>query len=231
MPGQPVESRQNAGPALAVWDLPVRLVHWAMVLLLPVLIATGLANYDWLQWHLRAGYAMLTLVLFRIAWGFTGSRNARFAAFVRGPRVVAGYLRGMRAAHDAYATHNPLGAWMVIALLAVLLAQCSLGLFTSGDSSYAGPLASRISEDLSERLSWIHRRLWWGVATLVVLHIAAVAAHYALWRDNLVGPMFSGRKALPPGRGDATHARASMVMALLLLAASAGLVAWIAARG
>ncbi len=225
---KPVES--VADEPVAVWDLAVRLVHWAMVLLLVVLVATGIANYDWLKWHILAGCSMLTLVLFRIGWGFIGSRNARFGSFVRGPGTVLGYLRGMRDAHRAYATHNPMGALMVLALLAALLAQCLLGLFTSGDSSYAGPLSSRVSEDLSERLSWIHRRLWWVIAGLVVLHVAAVAAHYALWRDNLVRPMLDGDKRLPPGRADAAHARASVVAGLVLFAACAALVAYVATR-
>ena len=127
---------------VAVWDAAVRIVHWLMVVVLVVLLATGLAGNDWLVWHMRAGYTMLTLVLFRVAWGFCGSRNARFGAFVRGPRAAARYARTLaKRTHEWHATHNPLGAWMVMALLAALLAACTLGLFTNDDVLYEGPLA------------------------------------------------------------------------------------------
>ena len=150
-----------------VWDAPVRIVHWLLVLLLIALVTTGLLGNDWLQWHMRGGFAMLTLVLFRIVWGFAGSRNARFVVFVRGPRAVRAYARSLRMrAHDVHANHNPLGAWMVIALLAALLLQCALGLFTNDDILYEGPLARHVTKDLSDTLSSLHRRGWWVVVVL-----------------------------------------------------------------
>ncbi len=219
----------DAGVETAVWDAAVRVVHWLLVLLLVALLATGFAGDDWLAWHMRAGYAMLTLVLFRVLWGFAGSANARFRAFVRGPRAVRGYVRSLRMrAHEAYATHNPLGGWMVIALLAALLVQCGLGLFTNDDILYEGPLAHRVTKALSDALSSVHRRGWWLIVALACVHIGAVAAYYAMLRDNLVRPMFTGRKRLPAGAvADAAEARASMLRAGVLLALCAGVVAWL----
>lgn len=216
---------------VAVWDAPVRIVHWLLVLLLAALLVTGLVGNDWLVWHMRAGLAMLTLVLFRILWGFFGSRNARFAAFVRGPRAVARYARSLGArAHEIHATHNPLGAWMVIALLAALLLQCSLGLFTNDDILYEGPLVRHITKDLSDTLSSLHRRWWWVIVVLASLHIGAVAAYYVMLRDNLVQPMFTGRKRLPQGTADAAAARASAALAIALLALCAGAVWWLVTK-
>jgi cytochrome b len=216
---------------VAVWDAAVRIVHWLMVVVLVVLLATGLAGNDWLVWHMRAGYTMLTLVLFRVAWGFCGSRNARFGAFVRGPRAAARYARTLaKRTHEWHATHNPLGAWMVMALLAALLAQCTLGLFTNDDVLYEGPLAKLVSKDLSDTLSSLHRRGWWVIAALALLHIGAVAAYYAFRRDNLVRPMFTGRKRLPPGTADPALASASTALALGILAACALAVWWLVTR-
>jgi cytochrome b len=216
---------------VAVWDAAVRVVHWLMVLLLVALLATGLAGNEWLAWHMRAGYAMLTLVLFRVAWGFCGSHNARFGAFVRGPRAAGRYARSLaRRAHEWHATHNPLGAWMVVALLAALLVQCTLGLFTNDDVMYEGPLAKLVSKDLSDAISSVHRHGWWVIAALALVHIGAVSAYYALRRDNLVRPMFTGRKRLPAGASDPSAASASMALALGILAACAFVVWWLVTR-
>ncbi len=120
----------------------MRIVHWTIVALVAVLLATGLyGGAAVMVWHMRAGEALLALVLFRILWGFAGSANARFASFVRGPRMVLRYLRSLaRPPQPLHATHNPAGGWMVVALLAVLLIQCGLGLFTHDDVMTEGPL-------------------------------------------------------------------------------------------
>ena len=117
-----------------------------------------------MDWHIRAGETMLTLVLFRILWGFLGSRHARFASFVRGPRAVLAYARSLlRPAHAQFAGHNPLGGWMVVLLLGALLAQASAGLFANDDIATEGPLARFISKDLSDAISSFHRRNAWFV--------------------------------------------------------------------
>ena len=149
---------------------PVRIVHWLLVLLLAVLLATGLAGDDWLAWHMRAGYAMLTLVLFRILWGFAGSRNARFAAFVRGPRAVRatrGRSRTARTRCTRRTIRSARGWWWRCSRRCCC--NAALGLFTNDDVLYEGPLVRHITKDLSDTLSSLHRRWWWVVAALAVV--------------------------------------------------------------
>jgi cytochrome b len=202
-----------------VWDLPVRLVHWAIVLLLVALVVTGLADNEWLEWHMRFGQTMLMLVVFRVLWGFAGSRNARFAAFLHPPQRVLRYARSLGSrAKEVHVTHNPLGGWMVIALLVALLVQGTTGLFTNDDVLWEGPLASRIAKDTSDALSSIHRRWWWLVVALSSLHVVAVLAYLAVLKDNLITAMFTGAKRLPRGAADPSHATASLARALGLLA-------------
>jgi cytochrome b len=203
-----------------VWDLPVRFVHWAIVVLLAGLIATGLLGADWLDWHMRFGQLMLMLVTFRVIWGFVGSRNARFASFLYAPGRVVRYARSLvNGPKEVHVTHNPLGGWMVVALLLVLLVQATTGLFTNDDILWEGPLAARVTKETSDAMSFVHRRLWWVVAVLSVVHIVAVVAYLAWLKDNLIGAMFSGRKSLPAGTGDATHATAPLARAIVVLAA------------
>ena len=219
-------STPDAVAAVPVWDLPVRFVHWALVALLVLLIVTGKLGADWLEWHMRCGESVLALIAFRILWGFVGSRNARFVTFVSTPTRVARYAGSVaRRAKETYVSHNPLGGWMVLALLAALLAQVTAGLFANDDILWEGPLAARVTKEASDAFSWFHRRFWWVIVALSIAHIGAVIAHLALWRDDLITPMLTGRKTLPVGSADAGHAAASLTKAGVLLALCA-LAVW-----
>ncbi|HKU85787.1 MAG TPA: cytochrome b/b6 domain-containing protein [Casimicrobiaceae bacterium] len=213
-----------------VWDWPVRFVHWAIVLLLAALLVTGKAGGDWLAWHMRAGETLLALALFRVLWGVVGSRHARFASFVRGPREVAAYARSLlRPPHATFAGHNPLGGWMVVLLLAALLVQAALGLFTNDDIMNEGPLVRHVSKDLSDQLSSLHRRNAWIVIGLASVHIVAVLGYLVAFRDNLITPMLTGRKRLEPQRqAEAAGATANRRAVALLLAC--GIAVWLLVR-
>jgi cytochrome b len=210
-----------------VWDWPVRVVHWVMVVLVVVSLTTGLIGSEMLVWHMRSGETLLALLLFRIVWGFIGSPNARFASFVRGPAAVLGYCRSfIRPPHQIHATHNPVGGWMVIALLLALLFQIGTGLFTNDDILNEGPLVKLISKDLSDAISSFHRRGWWVVAGLSVVHIVAVLSYLMVLRDNLVYPMVHGRKTLPTLLANPAGAAASSTRALVVLVLCGAVVWW-----
>ena len=214
-----------------VWDWPVRAVHWAIALLVGALITTGLIGNELLVWHMRCGQTLLVLVLFRVIWGFMGSGNARFSSFVRGPGAVVTYVRSIfRPPHEVHATHNPIGGWMVIALLLAMLVQAGTGLFTQDDIGNEGPLVKLVSGDLSESLGGVYRRAWWIVAGLASVHIFAVIGYFAVLGDDLVSPMVTGSKRLPANVADAANALASTTRAVILLAAVAASVWWLVNR-
>jgi cytochrome b len=197
-----------------------------MVLLFVLLVISGLRGGDALQWHMRFGQALLALVLFRVLWGFVGSRNARFRAFVRGPRAAARYVRSrVRRTPEIHATHNPIGGWMVIALLVAMLVQIGAGLFTNDDILWDGPLAKHVSKETSDALASFHRRFAWVVVTLAALHVLAVVAYLTVFRENLVKAMVDGVKSLPADLADPSAASASSVRAMVLLAAC-GIAVW-----
>ena len=206
-----------------VWDRAVRVTHWVLVALLGGLLVTGLVGGSWLEWHMRFGQVMLVVVVFRVLWGFAGSRNARFRAFVRGPRAVASYARSRVArAPEIHVSHNPAGGWMVIALLASLAVQAGVGLFSNDGELWDGPLAQRVTQDASDALSRFHRRFWWVVVALAAVHVGAVLTYLVVFRDNLIVGMIRGTKALPAGvarpeDGVASTARALAVLALACL--------------
>ncbi len=208
---------------IRVWDLPTRIFHWALAALVVFSFTTGKIGGDWMSWHLKSGYAVLALLLFRIAWGFAGSETARFARFVRGPRAALAYTRELLAGrHPFFGGHNPLGGWMIVAMLAVLAFQAGTGLFSDDEIATQGPLAVKVSNEMVSRMSLLHSIGEWVVVVLVVLHVAAILVYRFAWNVRLAGAMVHGRMDAPPGTIE-PRARPGWA-ALLLLAGSAAAV-------
>lgn len=181
---------------LKVWDLPVRLFHWLLLVLVGFSWWSGEQGGDRMQWHSWSGCAILTLVLFRIGWGFIGSDSARFVSFVRGPRASFAHLRSvLKRQPQACLGHNPLGGWMIMTLLLVLLVQVVTGLLGNDDSDYEAPLSHWLSHDTSSLMTALHAYGFDLLLILVGLHIAAVLTHIVLHRDDMLKAMFTGVKA------------------------------------
>lgn len=178
-----------------VWDLPTRIFHWSLVLLIPFLWWT--AEEGRMDLHIPAGIAMFGLLLFRLLWGLFGGSTARFAGFVRGSRALRDHLAGRAA---PLAGHSPLGALSVIAMLMVLGIQVGLGLFaTDEDGLSSGPLAHLIGYDLSETLTGLHHDLFNVLAALIALHLAAILFYLVARRRNLTRAMLLGTDDAPAG--------------------------------
>lgn len=208
-----------------VWDLPVRLVHWLIVLAVAGSWATHYAGIEWFAWHRRLGYAALVLVVFRVAWGFVGTRHARFGSFLRGPREILDYLRGRTA--GGRVGHNPLGALGVVALLGVLLLQASTGLFANDEIMNAGPFYGWIDPTLSNRLTTLHRLSSDALLVLIALHVLAVAWHVLGRRQPLLRAMFTGRKpaADVPVEQAIAGSRTGLALAIVAVLATAFAIA------
>lgn len=208
-----------------VWDLPTRIFHWALVACVLGLAVTGTIGGAWIDWHARLGYAVLTLLLFRIVWGLVGGRWSRFASFIYSPGSVINYLKG-RAQPDHLIGHNPMGAASVFAMLLVLLAQVGTGLVSDDEISFTGPLNRFVSSANGLAATWYHKAVGqWLLLALAVLHIGAVL--FYLWKknDNLIRPMITGDKAAAAAssRDDA----GSRLMAAVIFGVCAGFVYWL----
>ena len=183
---------------IKVWDFPVRLFHWGLAICFVVSWASAELFDNAMQYHLYAGYATLILILFRVLWGFVGSTTARFTSFIQSFLTTLKYAGTLREPHPSrHIGHNPLGGWMVIAMLGILFVQAGTGLFSSDDVATQGPLAFLVGYSLSDTISGIHQQLFNFVLALVGLHVSAVLFYRFFKHDNLISPMITGYKDLP----------------------------------
>ena len=214
-----------------VWDLPTRVFHWSLAACVVALVVTGKIGGAAMPWHGRAGYAVGSLLLFRLAWGVIGGHWSRFATFTYSPRTLAAYLRGQR--QPAWtAGHTPLGAASVYALLVFLAAQVATGLFSDDQADFTGPLNILVSNGTARLLTGYHKEVGQLVLIgLVVLHVAAIGYYQLRKRQDLVGPMVHGDKRLAAGMPASRDDTRSRLLALVLLGLSAGAVTWLVRLG
>lgn len=212
---------------IRVWDLPTRLFHWLLVCAIVGSVVTSQIGGNAMEWHFRFGFAIASLLMFRLVWGFMGGRWSRFSAFLYSPATVARYLKGDSDA-DHTIGHNPLGAASVFAMLVVLVAQVSTGLFSDDEIAAAGPFAKFVSNASVSSATSYHTTIGkYLLLALIVVHLAAIAYYALAKRQNLVPSMVHGNKSLPgvqlqASRDDAT----SRLAAAIVLFACASLVAW-----
>ena len=181
-----------------VWDLPTRAFHWLLAGLVVFSVVSGQIGGNAIVWHMRSGFAIFTLLAFRLVWGFAGGRWSRFGAFVYAPSTSLRYLRGQSLPHEHHHVgHNPLGAGSVFALLGILALQVATGLFADDEIANTGPLVTYVSSATSSLATGWHKNYGqWIIIGLVALHVGAIAFYWFRRRQNLVAPMWHGDKHL-----------------------------------
>lgn len=194
----PKPSETSTVPA---WDGPTRLFHWLLVAQvvsawISVEFASALGD-RLILWHRSNGLALLVLLVWRVLWGFAGPERTRFTTFVHGPSAALAHARSLgRSNAPRYLGHNPLGALMIVALLAVLFAQAAFGLFATDDNDLTGgPLHRLVDEAANARATGWHRRIfYYGLVPLVAVHIAANALYGWRKKEPLIAAMITGQK-------------------------------------
>jgi cytochrome b len=213
-----------------IWDLPTRVFHVLLAVLVTAAVVTAEVGGRWMAWHLRCGEAVLALLAFRWSWGFAGGRWSRFASFLPAPARLARALRGRAGAHERIG-HSALGALSVWAFLALLSVQAATGLMADDDVDTTGPLNAHVSLHLARRASRWHAG--WGadlILALIALHVLAIAWYTLRKREPLLRAMWSGDKPLPPQTPASRDDAASRLWALAIWLVAAGgvwaLVRW-----
>jgi cytochrome b len=227
--GEPMTS--GGQHKVRIWDLPTRVFHWALLVCVVGLVITGNVGGNWMQWHFRLGYCVMSLLLFRLVWGLVGGRWSRFVSFIYSPGSVIAYLKGQgKPEHSA--GHSPIGALSVFALLAFLMAQVATGLFADDAIMNQGPL-TRFASGL-----WVDRATFWHkevgktvLIVLIVMHIAAVLFYLYKKKQNLIRPMIHGDKELPAQIPASRDTAGSRLAALVIFLLCAAVVYWVQSLG
>jgi cytochrome b len=211
-------AQQTRRRAILVWDFPTRLFHWATVALIALAYVAYLLG--WMDWHARAGDAVLTLVVFRLLWGFFGSDTSRFSRFVAAPRAAFAHLRRLFVREpDRQVGHNAAGGWMVLLLLALVLGEALSGIYLQNDVANQGPLTDITPARIANAITASHWIFWDALLAAIAIHILAIAAYATAKGHDLVRPMVTGVKMLPAGV--APPSVASSLRAVFLLGLSA----------
>jgi cytochrome b len=189
-----------------VWDLPLRLFHWTLVVAIAVAFLSSEEDSALNDWHVLSGWVAAVLILFRLAWGFVGGEHSRFTDFIR-PSHVAAHVSGLvRGQREPSLGHNPLGAIAVVILLAL-----------TAVTVWTGAFGGEAAEELHETIAWT-------LLAMVAIHVIAVVAMSLVERENLVRAMITGDKPAVrhPGARDArAPGTAALVAGAAVLAAAA----------
>lgn len=178
-----------------IWDSPTRLFHWALVI--NIVAAWYTIENRLIELHEIAGYSLLTLIIFRILWGFVGSSTSRFTYFLCSPISALKYLRlsiKQKAHHEL--GHNPAGGWMVAIMIVIILVQILSGLFANNDLGFSGALSDFVSKESSDLITQLHQLNFDILVAIIWLHVVAVFFYVLVKKDNLVKAMITGYKQL-----------------------------------
>jgi cytochrome b len=212
-----------------IWDLPTRLFHWSLAACVLCLIATGQIGGQAMVWHFRLGYAVLTLLLFRLVWGLIGGHWSRWSALPLAAQHWRAFWRGPAV---EWAGHNPLGSLSVLLMLGLLLLQVGSGLVSDDEITHAGPLTALVSgATVSTATAW-HKGLGKALLiALVLLHLGAIA--WYRWRKGqaLVPAMVHGDKSLPQAASESRDGTTHRLLALMVLLSCAAFVAGLVRLG
>lgn len=213
-----------------VWDLPLRVFHWLLVISLIASWVTAKLGIDWRQVHMWLGYWMMGLIIFRVLWGFVGPRHARFASFLPTPARLWRYtIASIKGTAVETVGHNPLGSLMVVLMLLLLSFQVGTGLFSTDDIIWTGPWNPAVSSATARYLTRLHHFNFSLIEAAIALHLIAIAFHWLVKKHNLVIPMVIGKKEaslVPPGQ-EITSSRLWLAVIVIAVSAAAayGIVA------
>lgn len=211
-----------------IWDLPVRIFHWSLVIVIVGAWYTSEQGSELIELHMQFGYVAIGLILFRVIWGIVGTKHARFTHFVPSPKTIINYVKNLKNGNDTpIAGHNPLGSLAVLLMLLLIALQASTGLFIDDDVFSSGPYYETISKDLEKLFNTLHHNTFDILLYVIGLHVLAIVYYWLKKKRNLVLPMITGKK--DEGSVDKSDAipHSKLAVALVVAAAVILFVYWL----
>ena len=210
-----------------IWDLPTRVFHWLLALTVVFAIITAKLGGNWMDWHMRLGYAVVGLLAFRLIWGVAGGHWARFKHWPLSWHAMRRYLRGTPLAGEV-AGHSATGSWASVAMLVTLTAQVGTGLIADDEIASAGPLAHWVGSAASSLATGYHHEVGQLVLlVLIAMHLSAVAVYTVVKKQDLLMAMVRGYKVLPAAVTQSADDVRARVVGLGLLVVLISAAVWV----
>lgn len=212
---------------LLIWDLPLRLFHWAFACTILALWYTAEQEGEFIELHMQLGYFALGLVIFRIIWGLVGTKHAKFSSFIPTPKSLYHYLLIQSSPAKPIAGHNPLGALMILLMLFLVLIQAISGLFIDDDIFSSGPYYGTISKEAENLMRFLHHNIFDLILASIVLHLSAIAYYWRVKKLNLVSAMITGKKSTDVVDKSAAITSSKLILAIIIAVLTAAFVYWL----
>lgn len=211
-----------------VWDLPLRLFHWLLVIAICGAWYTSEQQGEMVELHMQIGYFILGLTLFRLIWGFFGTRYSKFSQFFPTPARLSNYFKSLKSSsNDSYVGHNPIGSLMLLLMIFLILAQAISGLFINDDIFSSGPYYGTISAEMEKVMKLIHHNAFDFLLAAIALHISAAFYYRLAKKHDLITPMITGKKSAEEVKTEEAIPHSKLLVAIIMAILVAGLVYWL----
>jgi len=178
-----------------IWDLPLRIFHWLFAFTVIASWYTSDQDNDLIDVHMKLGYFTLGLLVFRILWGFVGTKHSRFSSFFPTHTRLRLYINDWRSNQVKSTTgHNPLGSLMVFLMIFLISLQAISGLFINDDVFSSGPYYDSLSKELEQFMFFLHHNVFDFMIAAIVIHLLAIAYYVRVKKQLLIIPMITGKK-------------------------------------
>jgi cytochrome b len=213
---------------LLVWDLPLRLFHWLFAVSILGSWYTAEQEGELIGLHMQLGYYILGLVIFRLIWGFAGTKHSRFNQFFPTPSRIRSYFKASRNGEEQnYSGHNPFGSLMVFLMIVLIMLQALSGLFINDDIFSAGPYYGVLSDEMEKIMKFIHHNAFDVMIGAIVMHILAILYYRFSKNNDLITPMLTGKKPEKSVKSGDSIVHSKLVVAIIIAVLVAAFVYWL----
>lgn len=211
-----------------IWDLPLRIFHWALVVTILGAWYTSEQDNGLIDLHLTFGYIALGLITFRILWGFLGTKHSQFKNFVPTPKKLINYLKPQDPSQPLHtAGHNPMGSLMVVFMLTIILLQAISGLVMDDDIFTTGPYNGVLDKNIEAVLVFIHTNSFNFILAAIALHLLAIIFYKLVKKKSLVLPMITGKKSAEDVSEKDAISHSKIILGIVIALLVAAFVYWL----
>ncbi len=211
-----------------IWDLPLRLFHWLFALTVLASWYTSDQDNDLIDIHMKLGYFALGLLVFRILWGFVGTKHSRFSSFFPTPNRLKLYINDLRSNQVKHNTgHNPLGSLMVFLMIFLISLQAISGLFINDDVFSSGPYYDSVSKEVEKIMFFLHHNIFDFMIAAIAMHLLAIAYYERVKKQSLIRPMITGKKSEKLVKVNDIIQHSKILLSVLLVIAVAAFIYWL----